>query len=59
MADARNRMHQSSGNLMAHDHSVGNSGQVRNNANTNSNISWSTPQGAQPYDFKGRDTRAK
>ena len=46
MAEARERFHQSNGNLMAHDHSVGNQGRVRMNGTTQSNIAWSTPSGA-------------
>ena len=46
MAEARDRFHQSGGNLLAHDHSVGNQGRVRNNATHTSNIAWSTPSGA-------------
>jgi len=59
MAEARNRFNSHGGNLLAHDHSVGNAGAVRSNGNTTSNISWSTPTGSQPYDFKSRDTRGK
>ena len=60
MAEARNRQHNAhGGNLLAHDHSVGNAGAVRNNGTTSSSISWSTPSGAQPYDYKARDNRAK
>ena len=59
MAEARDRFHQHGGNLLAHDHSVGNQGNVRSNGTTSSSIKWDTPSGAQPYDFNSRDNRAK